>query len=230
MGHDERSSPSPTTRPIAGAGPLSLTELSERAGVTVRTVRYYIAEGLLPPPVSAGPQSHYTPGHVDRLRLIARLKDAYLPLREIRRRLAGLDDAAVRELLNRDDVARQEPPSAARDYLDQVLGAPPSRAGPSRPPAPAPRQPSLQEARLEMGGGYIAEDEPPPPRPLTIGVATPLLSAAPLADTEAERAEPAAWRRVRLTEDAELLIRESVYQRRQDRIEWLIRWARRVFR
>ncbi len=38
----------------------SLEELTERAGVTVRTVRYYIAEGLLPPPVGGCPRSAYT--------------------------------------------------------------------------------------------------------------------------------------------------------------------------
>jgi hypothetical protein len=41
---------------------------------------------------------------------------------------------------------------------------------------------------------------------------------------------PEPWRRVRLGDDAELLIRESTYQQRQDRVDWLIRWARRVFR
>ncbi|MDP9366568.1 MAG: MerR family transcriptional regulator, partial [Chloroflexota bacterium] len=76
-------------------GRLGLKELTEAAGVSVRTVRYYIAEGLLPPPAGAGPGSHYTAAHLDRLRLIARLKAAYLPLKEIRRRLAGQDDAEV---------------------------------------------------------------------------------------------------------------------------------------
>ncbi|MCC6705677.1 MAG: MerR family DNA-binding transcriptional regulator, partial [Thermomicrobiales bacterium] len=32
----------------------SLQELSDAAGVSPRTVRYYIAEGLLPPPEPAG--------------------------------------------------------------------------------------------------------------------------------------------------------------------------------
>src|SRR5215216_5219614 len=77
----------------------TLNELTDEAGVSVRTVRYYIAEGLLPPPVGAGPRSGYTVGHLDRLRLIGQLKDAYLPLKEIRRRVAGLSDAEVRQRL-----------------------------------------------------------------------------------------------------------------------------------
>ncbi len=81
---------------------LSLGELAGAAGVSVRTVRYYVAEGLLPPPAATGPGRHYRAAHLNRLRLIGRLKAAYLPLREIRRRLAGLDDAAVAALLGGD--------------------------------------------------------------------------------------------------------------------------------
>lgn len=212
---------------------LSLAELSERAGVTVRTVRYYIAEGLLPPPVAAGPQSHYTRGHLDRLRLIARLKDAYLPLREIRRRLAGLDDAAVRELLSRDEAPAPARMESARDYLDHLLGAPqgePARADRGR--HPGPRAPTPREATPEAEPRSAALAEPAasypvPSSPLTAGSASPMLPHLP---APAEEADAEAWRRVRLGEDAELLIRESAYRQHKDRIDWLLQWARRVFR
>ena len=59
----------------------SLAELTTEAGVSIRTVRYYISEGLLPPPITAGPRSYYAQSHLDRLRLIDRLKSNYLPLR-----------------------------------------------------------------------------------------------------------------------------------------------------
>src|SRR4051794_15916726 len=81
---------------------ISLRELTDTAGVSIRTVRYYIAEGLLPPPEGSGPSSFYSEAHLDRLQLIHRLKEAYLPLKEIRRRLAGLDEDGVRTML--DDV------------------------------------------------------------------------------------------------------------------------------
>lgn len=104
---------------------MGLTELVEAAGVSVRTVRYYIAEGLLPPPHGAGPRAAYTADHLDRLRLIARLKDAYLPLREIRRRLRGLDATAVRALLKEDPAGigplDQEAP---RPHIDRPERSP----------------------------------------------------------------------------------------------------------
>ncbi|MBL8128342.1 MAG: MerR family DNA-binding transcriptional regulator, partial [Chloroflexia bacterium] len=40
------TAPSPT---------MTLADLTEAADVSTRTVRYYIAEGLLPPPEGAGP-------------------------------------------------------------------------------------------------------------------------------------------------------------------------------
>ncbi|MBA3450493.1 MAG: MerR family transcriptional regulator, partial [Chloroflexia bacterium] len=85
---------------------MTLAEITEQSNVSVRTVRYYIAEGLLPPPEGAGPGSAYTAAHLDRLRLIQRLKQAFLPLKEIRRRLTGLDDGDVRALLADDEVRR----------------------------------------------------------------------------------------------------------------------------
>src|SRR4051812_3746748 len=62
---------------------MNLRDLTDAAGVSVRTVRYYISEGLLPPPEGSGPGSAYTAAHLDRLRLIHRLKGAFLPLKEI---------------------------------------------------------------------------------------------------------------------------------------------------
>lgn len=66
----------------------SLKELCRAADVTERTVRYYIAEGLLPPPSGTGPFSRYGYEHWLRLQFIRRLKDEYLPLSEIKNLLA----------------------------------------------------------------------------------------------------------------------------------------------
>ncbi len=79
-----------------------LAELAVATGVSSRTIRYYIAEGLLPPPEGVGPAAVYTAAQRDRLALIATLKEHYLPLREIAGRLKGLDDAGVRAALRAD--------------------------------------------------------------------------------------------------------------------------------
>ena len=83
----------------------TLQELATLAGVSVRTIRYYIGEGLLPAPAGAGPQSHYTQSHLNRLRAIGLLKDRYLPLKEIRKALSGLDDEQIDRMITDLDGA-----------------------------------------------------------------------------------------------------------------------------
>jgi DNA-binding transcriptional MerR regulator len=94
------------------ADPLDLTELADRAGVSVRTVRYYIQQGLLPKPEARGPGAHYTEEHLDRLLLIKRLQREHLPLAEIRRVIETSPGEAP-------------PPRSARDYIRSVLGQAP---------------------------------------------------------------------------------------------------------
>ncbi|HZW02420.1 MAG TPA: MerR family transcriptional regulator, partial [Anaerolineaceae bacterium] len=53
-------------------------ELADLAGVSIRTIRYYINEGLLPAPDARGRYSTYREEYLDRLRLIRKLKDAFL--------------------------------------------------------------------------------------------------------------------------------------------------------
>ena len=67
---------------------MGIAELAERAGVTQRTIRYYVSEGLLPPPAGRGQRRAYNEAHLQQLERIQHLKAAYLPLHEIRRRLS----------------------------------------------------------------------------------------------------------------------------------------------
>ncbi|MEO5814493.1 MAG: MerR family transcriptional regulator [Gemmatimonadaceae bacterium] len=95
----------------ASPTPLDLPELADRAGVSIRTVRYYIQQGLLHEPEARGPGAHYTEEHLDRLLLVKRLQKEHLPLAEIRKAIqSGAAEAAV--------------PRSARDYVRSVLGKP----------------------------------------------------------------------------------------------------------
>lgn len=75
-----------------------MKELSEKASVTPRTIRYYVSEGLLAPPETAGRDARYTEEHLARLELIKRLKAEFLPLREIASVLEELDGKTIQEL------------------------------------------------------------------------------------------------------------------------------------
>jgi DNA-binding transcriptional MerR regulator len=101
---------------------LTIGELAEQAGVTPRTIRYYTSEGLLPAPDTRGRYALYTSDHLSRLQLIARLKEAYLPLEEIKGHMRELTAEQVRQLLAQYDQApTPESPSSAADYISQVL-------------------------------------------------------------------------------------------------------------
>ncbi|MET8831904.1 MerR family transcriptional regulator [Streptomyces sp. NPDC004610] len=81
--------------------PLTIDELAARAGVTVRTVRFYATKGLLPPPV-LGPRrvGRYGRAHLARLALIEELRHQGLTLAAIERYLRRLPDG-----LSADDLA-----------------------------------------------------------------------------------------------------------------------------
>ncbi|MFF4968141.1 MerR family transcriptional regulator [Streptomyces sp. NPDC003674] len=82
-----------TTDATTGGGEPALTidELAARAGVTVRTVRFYGSRGLLPPP-EIGPRrvGRYGPVHEARLALIEELQRQGMTLAAIERYLRRL--------------------------------------------------------------------------------------------------------------------------------------------
>lgn len=67
---------------------FSLSELAGTIGVPPRTVRFYIARGLLPGPHKAGRGAAYGREHMERLRLIRERQAAGQTLAEIGMRLA----------------------------------------------------------------------------------------------------------------------------------------------
>lgn len=66
---------------------MTLAELADESGVPPRTIRYYIARGLLDGPLVAGRAASYGPEHLERLRQIRSLQSQGLTLAEIARRL-----------------------------------------------------------------------------------------------------------------------------------------------
>ena len=67
----------------------SIGELSTLAGVTPRTVRYYIAQGLLERPEGEKRGAHYLRRHLEQLLLVRRWTEAGLSLDRVRELLDG---------------------------------------------------------------------------------------------------------------------------------------------
>ncbi len=131
-----------------GPGAFGIGELAMRVGVTPRTVRYYVAEGLLPPPGGGGQNRTYTEEHLLRLQAIKRLKEAYLPLGEIRRQMEGLSRDQLEELV---ETPSPPQPSSALDYIGSVLS--PSLSHNAAPAPPSP--PSVEMAEAEAPAGSV---------------------------------------------------------------------------
>ena len=112
----------------------SLTELCEAADVSTRTVRYYISQGLLASPERRGPGATYRSEHLDRLRLIRKLKERHLPLSKIRSMLDRMSDEDIRDGRVPDLAPDTD---SAYHYVSQVLNQQENVAY-SKPPEPDP--------------------------------------------------------------------------------------------
>jgi len=156
--------------------PYSLGDLARLADVTPRTVRYYVAQGLLPSPDAAGPATRYGEGHLARLRLIKRLQRDHLPLAEIRARLERMADDEVAAAAAVLDPVEPDPSMEAGDTLDFVRSlmrqsgirsttnhtAVQAMAAPA--PVRAPARPSAQAGPSALAAPpAIAPAEVPPP-------------------------------------------------------------------
>ena len=67
-------------------GRYNIDELADLGGVSRRTVRYYVQEGLLPAPLGVGRGRHYDQSHLDRLLEVKAQQEAGRSLDDIRAR------------------------------------------------------------------------------------------------------------------------------------------------
>ncbi|MEU3302481.1 MerR family transcriptional regulator [Streptomyces sp. NPDC006678] len=111
---------------------MRIGELAARAGVSVRSVRYYEEQGLLTSTRSASGQRHYTDSEVERVTFIQRLYAAGLSSRTIVELLPCVDspseehsDAALERMIQERDRLSDHIAELirTRDALDQVMAA-----------------------------------------------------------------------------------------------------------
>lgn len=84
--------------------PLTLEDLAIKTGLSLRTLRFYMQEGLLQGPETHGKYASYSPEHLARLKMIQRLKDLHLPLQEIRELLNNMTSDDVSQMLGYQSV------------------------------------------------------------------------------------------------------------------------------
>ena len=76
---------------------LTLDELTNRVGMSVRNIRFYTTKGLVPPPIRRGRSGYYTSDHVARLELVQELQAHGFTLAAIERYVARIPTDATPE-------------------------------------------------------------------------------------------------------------------------------------
>ncbi|HEY2272023.1 MAG TPA: MerR family transcriptional regulator [Jatrophihabitantaceae bacterium] len=96
---------------------LTIDELAARTGTTVRTLRFYATQGLLPPPERRGRVAYYGATHRMRLELIRTLQEHGYTLAAIERVLARIPlDAAPAEYAVQSAVLAPWLPEQSEQY------------------------------------------------------------------------------------------------------------------
>lgn len=112
-----------------------LAELAAEAGVTPRTVRYYVQRGLLPAPPFKGPDTVYGEEHLRRLKAIRVLQARFMPLDAIQVELLRLSPEELRKLSEAELPTDTLPPAPA-----PVTPEPTPGPGGNGPGGPASKQ------------------------------------------------------------------------------------------
>lgn len=102
-----------------------LTELAAEAGVSPRTVRYYVQRGLLPAPPFKGPDTVYGEEHLVRLKAIRALQARFLPLDAIQVELARLSPEELKALAHAQVPPLPGPPRVPPGVIGGPVSPPP---------------------------------------------------------------------------------------------------------
>ncbi|MFG2550340.1 MerR family transcriptional regulator [Streptomyces sp. NPDC048581] len=124
---------------------MRIGELAARAGVSVRSLRYYEEQGLLTSARSASGQRHYTEAHVERVAFLQRMYTAGLSSRTIAELLPCVDspseatsDAALERMAEERDRLSEhiEDLVRTREALDRLMATNRAHRASLRPTVP----------------------------------------------------------------------------------------------
>ena len=174
---------------------LTIEDLAELVDVPVRTIRFYITQGLIPGPEGRGTATTYSEEHLLKLRLVRRLSEQRVPLADIKAKMDGLALSEVKALLQEQEQRDAELDLAAKESSPRAYVA-----------ALLDRAQSLREA---------PSGQPPPP-----SRTHRLLHAQPPVSQRSE-----AWQRWELAPGVELHVRQDAETRHKSLIDALLRAA-----
>ena len=112
---------------MADDADLTIDQLAQRTGMTVRNLRAHQSRGLLPPPEVRARTGYYGPEHVARVELIKELQADGLPLELIRRMVAAGSSAELLRFTRgvREPFGDEEPQAIELAQLAELFGPDP---------------------------------------------------------------------------------------------------------
>jgi DNA-binding transcriptional MerR regulator len=194
--------------PASSSPEPTLADLAAASGLEPRTIRSWIAQGLLPPPLTRGPAARYPADTVQRLLAIQAMREVLgMSLADIRMELlvANAEQIAAhaaraadlpRHSGNHKNPGREQASKSALDYIARLRVAEASMPGDSAAP-------SLHEQQPPAPSGFEALE-----RHLGQGKAV---------STRKSRAEE--WLRIPVTPDIELSARGPLDPAQRTRLE-----------
>ncbi len=188
----------------------SLADLAAASGIEARTIRSWVAQGLLPAPLTRGPAARYPADTLERLLAVRTMRDALgMPLAEIRKELLVTSADQIRAYANRQQssapadasysmsMSVEKPVSSAVDYIGalRARGLPSAMSTPALAlsmPAMAPSAQGFAALEQRLGHG---RGEP------------------------ARKARAEVWLRIMITPDVELAVRSELDVEQRVRLE-----------
>lgn len=142
---------------MADSTRYAIGDLADLGGVSRRTVRYYVQEGLLPQPLGLGRGNHYGEAHLAQLLRVKTLQESGRTLEEIRRELGRKPtrSQAVAALMSRPDAA---PPRSLWRRIELAPGVELYVSANNRLPGPAKLEELTDWCRLNCPGGANGDD------------------------------------------------------------------------
>ncbi len=190
-------------------------ELAKMAGTTVRTIRYYTDEGLLTQPDYEGKYAYYSSIHLKRLELIRMLKDAYLPLREIRQIMLSIkDDEDLQQVIEHylSDQKKGRVPISTQADIDKSTDA----------LEYIKRLKDKQEMYRETGNMKVYQSPPPVMKQES-------LNNFNYTRKSNAQTEPDTWQRIPILPGVELFLRQPAESDINSRVQQLIIFAKKLF-
>jgi len=193
----------------------SLSELAALTGLSSRTIRFYMTQGLIPSPGREGRATRYPETTLARLRLVCSLRDAHQPLAVVRRQLEALGDDEVVSL-TAAPPGLPPAPGSALDFVRSLLGES-QRAAEPAPRIPFPAPPSSHRLQSLIDG--------PENLPENLPANMPATRPSPKPTGVGDRSQ---WERIVVGPDIELHVRRPLSKPANRTVERLVAFARQL--